>query len=300
MRTAPAALLSLLLGACQTAPAGPIPDPLPEALPWRTSEEIPEGAFLGLKTRENDSGTLDALSFASGIVVTRVVEASPAAHAGFEIGDVVLSFGGRELYAPEDLEALLRDATGDAPLAAQVQRGDSVLEVLVTPLAGGDGPVAEARELYVLDVARTRAAWATGPRGVTLVSTVDEGPMTRARIPIGTTVVALDGEPLTSARGLVRRLETYPPGARVEFRIVDAEGDERERKVRLFDQPTVVTKSVFPILWTYHADPNKDEKLFKLVDLWIFSFYRYSRSGEEKEHRVLHFIKWGSGKGELR
>ena len=51
-RTAPAVALLALLAACQAAPIAPVPDPLPEALPWSTSEEVERGAFLGLELRD--------------------------------------------------------------------------------------------------------------------------------------------------------------------------------------------------------------------------------------------------------
>ena len=78
-----AALSLCLLAAgtsCQYAPERTIPDPLPETLEWA----IPQAgasAFLGVEVRENDSGSLESLSFDPGVRVHAVTERSPAACA---------------------------------------------------------------------------------------------------------------------------------------------------------------------------------------------------------------------------
>ena len=64
-------------------------------------------SFLGLEVRENDSGSLESLSFDPGVRVHEVTERSPAAGAGVRVDDVVLAMDGVELAVPEDLTALL-------------------------------------------------------------------------------------------------------------------------------------------------------------------------------------------------
>lgn len=296
-RIVPAALLVAFLCACETAPIASIPDPLPEALPWTTSEELEEGAFLGIEGRENDSGSLDELSFDPGVRVTDVATGSPADMVGIQAGDVLMSFEGQELYAPEDIAALLRGLTGNEQVTCEVMRDDTMFEVqfALRPAAGGAG---EVMELYRVDVARTRAAWATSPKGVVLVSSADGGPTERAGLAIGDVVLEIDGEPVVSDRGMVRRLLGYEAGTRHEFEVVHGKQLET-MSVELYEPSTKTTHFVFPILWNWNADTSGDYAEFALIDLYFISLFRYRRDGDEKEWRFLRFFQVKSGVGEL-
>lgn len=293
-----AAPLLLLLAACAYAPLAPVPEPLPEALAW----ELPAaagGAFLGLDTRENDSGSLDALFFEPGLRVVRVVENSPAAQAGVAIGDVLTSFDGRAVDDPEALERLLARSEPGRKVRLELRRDDLVHELFVELAARAVGAPAEVRPLYRLDRARSRAGWADAPQGVVLVSSAPDGPMERAGIPLGSVVASLEGVELLSSRQLVRELERRAPGEEVALGVVAPSGERVERRVRLQEQPTRLTGTSFPILWTYEADAAGRRSSFDLVDLWILSLYSYRREGKEKESRILHFIRWSTGVGEL-
>ena len=41
------------------------------------------------------------------------------------------------------------------------------------------------------------------------------------------------------------------------------------------------------------------ETSFALLDLWIISLFEYQRDGGERSYRLLKFIRFGSGYGEL-
>lgn len=293
-------LLALALGllaACQSAPDRSIPDPLPETLEWALP--VADGsAFLGLEVRENDSGSLESLSFDPGVRVHSVVERSPAMAAGVQVDDVLLSFDGTELAAPSDLAALLEGAAGEEPVRLSVQRGDTVFDVDVT-LTGGatNASPAVAREAFVLDPARTRGAWGTN-NGAVLVSRAEDGPV--RRLPLGTRVVALDGDPIVSGRGLVRRLLSRDPGEEVKLGVIAPKsGRESTVEVRLLDEGRRVTRFSVPVLATYEADAERTRNSFVLLDLYFISLFRYTREGSEKSWRFLRFFHWSSGVGEL-
>ncbi|MFA5110237.1 MAG: RIP metalloprotease RseP [Desulfobaccales bacterium] len=61
-----------------------------------------------------------------------VKEGSPAAHAGLEKGDKILSVAGQKVSRWEDLSRIIRQV-GEQPLTLSVQRGDRVLEIRLTP-----------------------------------------------------------------------------------------------------------------------------------------------------------------------
>ncbi|MEM9379110.1 MAG: PDZ domain-containing protein [Planctomycetota bacterium] len=288
------ALAALTVG-CRSAPDRTIPDPLPETLEWA----IPASdgaAFLGLEVRENDSGSLESLSFDPGVRVHQVVERSPAAAAGIRIDDVVVSFGGTELAVPEDLSALLDAAQGGDRVTLAVQRGDTVFDVEVTLGGeGGDGG-ASVGEGYVLDPARTQAAWGTA-EGAVLVARAKKGPV--RRLALGDRVVALDGKAIVSGRGFVQRLVAMEPGAKVELRIVGKDGGERTRRVRLLDEGRRTTRFSIPIVTTYDAAADRSRANFVVLDLYVISLFRYAREGTEKRWSILRFFQWNTGVGEL-
>lgn len=293
----------LLLGAatlasCVSSPLAPIPEPLPETLAWAV-ETNGEGAFLGLKTRENDSGSLDELFFLPGVRVTQVIENSPAAEAGFRVGDVVLGVDGREVNDPAALEAVLAAAEAGARATIEVQRDDSVFEVTAELRASGAEAAVEASLQYRLDPARSRAGWISGRGGAVLVCSDDEGPFLAAGVPLGSVVHAVDGEETLSDRALIRLLQTRVPGAEVEVRYADPEGSEHEVSVTLQDQPMRFTGFKIPILVNYSATAEGDSSSFTLLDLWFLWLFHYEREGGERTWSVLRFIRGSAGVGEL-
>lgn len=292
---APAALLA---AACTTAPLSPVPDPLPETLEWVAAHREP-GVFLGLATRENDSGSLDALTFDPGVRVTEVVENSPAAIAGVEVGDVVLALDGAAVDDPGALEELLRRADPGAGAELRVQRGDTVFAVPVVLAGSATGAGAEARVLWRLDPARTAAGWADGAGGAVLASAGEGSPVTAAGLEIGDVVQRLDGSPVLSGRDLVRRVQALEEGEAVRLAGTGADGEPFEREVRLLSAPTAVTGWSVPLLAHYSRDLERDESEFALVDLWVISLFRFLRDGDEREYRVLRFFTWRTGVGEL-
>lgn len=293
------ALLAVLLAACQSANTASIPEPFPEALEWAMPQQDGGGVFLGLKTRENDTGSLDDLFFEPGVRVTRVVENSPAADAGFLAGDVVLGWGEHDVDDPGALENLLQEAGAGAELRVRVQRDDSVFEVPVVLGGKSNASAPQAELMYRVDPMRSRAGWLTGRGGAVLVSSAPQGPFLEAGVEIGSVVTAIEGAPVLSARALIRTLETYGAGARVDVTLTTPAGENSIVEVQLQEQPTQVTGYSIPILVHYDADADGEETSFVLIDLYVISLFRYTRVGVEKEWRFLRWLRFSSGVGEL-
>lgn len=313
MRRSAPALAAIALAACTSAPVQPLPDPLPEILEWARPAAQQGEAFLGLEVRENDSGSLEALSFDPGVRVTRVVEGSPAAQAGLTVGDVLLALGEARVDDPGTLSALLRGARPGAELELEVRRGDSVFRVPVRlrPPAG-EAP-GEALLVWRSDPARSRAGWLAGRGGVVLVTSHPDGPFPRAGIEVGSVVTALDGEPVHSERALIRNLQAREPGARVrvDFRAPpdrDAQagagagpgpGAEQTAAVHLLVPRERVIEATLPVLIGYTSSVDGETAGFYLLDLWLISLFRYRREGNERHYRILRFITFSTGVGEL-
>ena len=300
-----ALLLALGLAGCKTAWERPVPEPLPEDLAWRTVA-APEGAFLGVRVRENDSGSLEDLFFQEGVRVTHVVANSPAERAGLREGDVLLSFDGVAVNDSGALEALGRAAVPGASVALEVQRGDLVrgVEVALSPRVGSAGAagaadVTEPTVLYRLDRSRSLAGWSTAPGGVRLVSARADSPFPRAGVPVGSTVTSLEGEPVLSDRDLVRRLVAREPGSEILAGVRAEDGSEREVLVRLAVPRSHVTGLSIPVLCTWEATADGRRASLVVLDLWVISLMRYEREGKERTWRFLRFFEFSTGSGEL-
>ena len=304
MRLVPrlSALLVALLPACATASLPTIPEPLPEALPWSTP--APAGAYLGLNVEENDSGSLDNLYFQPGVRVVSVMPSSPAAVAGIQPGDVLLTLDEHEVNDPGALQALLdaRTVAGTAHLS--VLRGDTGFGVDVT-LAGAEGPRKPPEVLWRKDRTRSLAGWSTGDGGVVLVTAARGSPVTEAGIPLGATVVSVDDREVLSDRSLIRELEAREPGSdvRLAWRPPGG-GPTRETAVTLPDEPKVVTHFGFPLLVHYDASIDGRTSSLGVLDLWFFELFQHHRDVGEHRWVLLEIfgfelISFSTGVGEL-
>jgi predicted metalloprotease with PDZ domain len=297
------ALCALFSGCVSSASLEPVPAPLVETLEWQVDRR--DHAFLGIKGEENDSGSLDALFFEPGVRVVRIVENSPAAHAGVQPGDVVLEVDGEAVNDPGALDARIaaHETGGDAVLA--VQRGDTVFDLTVTLAAPVQGPHGPPEPRYRLDPARSRAGWAAGKGGAVLVSASPDSPFPSAGVPVGSVVLAVDGTPVASDRALIRALQARQPGERVLVRALLPGSDApREIDVRLQEQPTRLTGVEIPLLWRYEAAADGRRVHVDLLDLWFIQLYSYDRTDGERRHVLLELfgwdvLEWSTGVGEL-
>ena len=287
----------LVLPACMTGPSYPLPEPLPEVLEWADGQAR-SGNFLGLDVRENDSGSLEDLFFAPGVKVTRVEGNSPAEKAGFQVGDVLLKLGGHEVNDPGALETLVNQSPVEEDVTLRVSRGDSVFDVKVQMASkGGTGP--ETERVWRSDPSRTRAGWLTAGSGVRLVTADPRGPVANADMETGTVVTALDGEPVYSARSLIRRVQALSGGTRVRFETLNSEGDRGEVKITLLSAPNRILNFHLPFLVDYTSSPDGDVVSLELLDAWLIWLFHYERIGLERRWSVLRFIRFSSGIGEL-
>ena len=137
----------------------------------------------------------------------------------------------------------------------------------------------------------------TAADGAVLVARNERGPV--RDLPLGARVVGLDGDPIVSGRGLVRRLVAREPGTRVRLTLEDADGARRDREVALLGEGRRVTRASVPVLVTYDATADRSRTSFVLLDLYVISLLRYAREGGEKRISVLRFFQWNTGVGEL-
>lgn len=123
-----AGLLTLAMASgAAAAPRRPVP-PAPPEVP-----STPTQAWLGVELQDVDAEMAKALDLSNGegALVNRVVDDSPAAAAGLQDGDVIVSFDGQRVRDANELTSAVRDAKpGDrAPVVVIRDGGKKTIKV---------------------------------------------------------------------------------------------------------------------------------------------------------------------------
>jgi serine protease Do len=98
---------------------------------------------LGLTVQDVTSDIAEQLGLdkgESGVVVTAVTKNSPAAEAGIEPGDLMVSVSNQPVESAEGFRAMLEKATPDKGILVLIRRGDQTLFRVLKPDAGKDKP----------------------------------------------------------------------------------------------------------------------------------------------------------------
>ncbi|MDH3216512.1 MAG: PDZ domain-containing protein [Candidatus Krumholzibacteria bacterium] len=71
-----------------------------------------EGAFLGVKMQQLNDDLREGLgaSVKHGVVVSEVIDGSPAQKAGIKEGDIIVEFAGEKVESPDELQRLVAEA----------------------------------------------------------------------------------------------------------------------------------------------------------------------------------------------
>ncbi len=90
-------------------------------------------AYIGIQpaTLSPEIARLLEINQQSGVLVLRVETPSPAAEAGIQAGDIVISFNGQETATAEDLIAALRNTMPGDRVQLSVLRGGEVQQITV-------------------------------------------------------------------------------------------------------------------------------------------------------------------------
>ena len=166
----------------------------------------------------------------SGILVTAVDPDGPAAAAGIERGDLILSVDGEPVANGRDLAAALA-ATEESQVNLSVKHGDEVrdqmvaidhvwgrprLGVMILAAPGRDGET-EPRG-RIPDLRGFRFDRMPGTPGALLMEVVEDGPAAAAGLQPGDWITAIGDEAVgDSNEHLAEIIESYQPGASVDI-----------------------------------------------------------------------------------
>ena len=171
-----------------------------------------------------------------GALVAKVLDGSPAQRAGFEVGDIVLSFDGHSIERSSDLPPIVGSTRAGREVSVEVLRdGESmVLKVTTDELSDDDehrlasadpAEDVEANRLGVVvrDLSdEERASFDVADQGV-LVTGVSDGPGKQAGIREGDLVLMLNSEKVSSRDDFERLAAELPEGKAVSV-LVQREG----------------------------------------------------------------------------
>ena len=163
-----------------------------------------------------------------GAVVLRVLPDSPAAKAGFKVGDVVVEFDGKKIYRSSDLPLAVGQADiGSKSTVTVIREGKSkTLKVTIAELPPEE-ELAEAQpsqpgkaktDKLGLGVetlsSEQREQMELGKRGV-IVRNVEAGPARSAGIRPGDIILVINNQDITSAEQFAKLVKDLPAGKSV-------------------------------------------------------------------------------------
>ena len=150
-----------------------------------------------------------------GLIVTSLAAHAPAAQAGIQQNDVLLTLGDASLAKVEDLEESLRSA-GDKPASLTVLRAGKKLVIQVQPRVrvtmGPVQPQAPAFWIGVsvapLEPALRSQLKLPANRGLLAIDVVKDSPAVQAGIKVHDILLSLDGRGLDSQEKLIEMVQS--------------------------------------------------------------------------------------------
>src|SRR5690606_11048961 len=117
-------------------------------------------------------------------------------------------------------------------------------------------------------------------------------PLPRHDIQIGDHIVAVNGQPVTSAQGLVSRFNRdFSPGAQVDLTLL-RNNAVLVRTLTLWDPGRRVSQVSLGPVFRYESSLDPDRTQLSILDLWLVSLFSYTREAQEKDYSLLGLFKF--------
>jgi membrane-associated protease RseP (regulator of RpoE activity) len=297
MKFTPAITLAVALIVCPSCAFTSEPLPLPAsfyAMETAVDNTARQEAYLGLEVELNEPEDMFSLDAPPGVRVTAVAADSPAAHAGFVSGDILLSFDGRATDDPQRLASLLESVTQEHQVELSFQRGSQVLavDVLLTMRS-----TSAARYLYHVDRGLLRGAFRNSPDGLPEVVNLDlMSPLLNAGVVAGDVIVSFQGEDPGSAAEFVRRVRlSIQPGDPLVFKIRSKSGELQTIETHAWSPENVLTELALWPLFRWEREIGADRGAFAIGTFIITDLFRFHRDGHESYYSILSLFTWETG-----
>ncbi|MBM3991483.1 MAG: PDZ domain-containing protein [Planctomycetes bacterium] len=263
---------------------------------------LPKGSFTGLEVGDSRA-SLDALAGEpEGVIVTAVVENSPADAAGLEIGDLVLEARASTtvaLHWPSEWRRIELESEPGTAIALVVDRAgaERIFRVVTVPRVHPAQRVAAERfreERRVGVVLRTateveaRAAALGSGGGAVVVGLTRESPWRGAGVRYGDLVRAASGTEIAHPQALVDAIRNASADSALELELV-RDGALVTLRAPLSARARELARVSIPLLFEYQK--QRDRTSYSLL-LGLFS---HERTTAAWETTLLWLIRFAGG-----
>jgi C-terminal processing protease CtpA/Prc len=278
----------------------------PEQISLTTQAPSEQLLDFGLELSVNESDSLFNIEILPGVRVRSVSSAGPAASAGIQVGDVILSVDDLTTDHPDAFTSLTSIEKRTLAYTLKVQRDTTVFNTQLT--ARRRSASSQPVELYRIDPIATRAGYRTeivniqdrgSLAGARVVEFFAHSPLPAAGVDTGDLVLAINGIEINSAQDLINRLnQDFSAGSRVSLTVF-RDSTMEDVSLRLWNPGRRISRISLGPLMNFQSSLETDSTQLSIIDLWLFSIYSYQRTESEKSHSVLGLLNFSSNVGQL-
>lgn len=222
-------------------------------MPVMTFNAPPQQAFLGIRVEESDAG----------VVITEVIEDSPAAEIGLQVGDVITQIDGEDVTSLREAVRAISGQRNNPTLSITVERDGETVEfndvVLRNLLPERDQIIPNMREMRR---AFLGVQLSDTDNGVEIIDVQPESPAAEAGLQAGDVITAINGEEIGAAGSVVSIVQSARVGDPVTLTIT-REDEEIELEIELGEIMEMGwgRDNFMPNLDEFHFDPNRMPEL---------------------------------------
>jgi S1-C subfamily serine protease len=266
--------------------------------------ELPRGVFTGVQVGDSRQSLEARLSAPEGILVTGIVENSPAVAAGIQAGDILLeaSIDGAEaqpLSWPSDWYRIEERASVNARIDLLVDRAGRDLDAVLRPvtrialpprLPGRHYREEHKVGIIVRNASEVEAhqAGLTRGEGSVVVGLAQTSPWRRAGVQLGDVIIDVDGTPVKNPQELLAAINARDR-RRAVYIVVSREGQTVTLQTAVSRRERETAEVRIPLLYSYE---NKRGIRKSSV---LMGLYRERKTAVAADYTVLWFIKWSVG-----
>jgi S1-C subfamily serine protease len=257
------------------------------------------GGFTGAYVADARQSLEEMEEDPEGLLVTRVVENSPADVAGLEKGDILLEANGQELAWSSEWRKLELDAKEGDELKVIYDRAGAERDAVIKVVRRVRAPGREASERFreedrVGVVVRTateveaRAAGLGPGGGAVVVGLSRRSPWRPAGLTFGDLLVAVDDKPIAHPNVLLEAIREAPKDGKLKLTYM--RGEERHSVEAAVTRRARQTQMVsIPLLYYYEQDRGT-----KTVSIF-FAIYKRTSTPAASETRILWIFRFRGG-----
>ena len=265
-------------------------------------QPVARGSFTGIEVGDSRT-TLDALAGEpEGVLVTAVIENSPADAAGIEVGDLIVEVSApvpTALHWPSEWRRLEEETQAQQELRLVIDRAGAELErrLVTTRRVRPHGAIGIERwreERRVGIVVRTatsaeaaRAALGAGG-GAVLVGMTRESPWRAVGLRYGDLVRAVGTVEVAHPQVLLEAIRTAPEGAALELEVVRG-GEVVSVTAPLSRRDTELKEVSIPLL--YSLEKSRDRKTVSV----LLGLVKYESTPAAWKLRLLWLLDFAGG-----